>query len=331
MVNLFLLGGTPDEAVAVYCDSHVVKMTSECCQILCTVLHHWGTWEATNAKIPLWKPAYVKHPVVFWAQSSLNSATLVARYGQCLLDEYQRRYGKRHEAFKAIATCCGVICSISESHVDLAPDDPRRVRPTFLDKDELVAAARAMHGDAYADALAPKVFAYSCCGDKESYERGYYHAAVCAFALSVPGMSKAFNDKLTADLYAACAHIETLIDKGGEEEDRSTLSNMAGLMHVFYYACKVYIGFGKKRMPLAWWGEVGSIPTVVARFLPDVLRRVFLPNEVFPCVTGPPRRLATTKCLPFDSRTGPDRAPTAPDPRKRQRAVGGEGGEVVAA
>ena len=312
MVNLFLVGPDAVDAVAVYCDAHVVKMTSECCQILCTILHHWDFWEHINSKFPLWKPAYVKHPVVFWAQASINSATLVARYGQCLLDEYTHRYGKKHEAFNAIATCCAVIVKIMEGCVDLAPDDPARIRPTFLNKHDLVAAARKMYGDAYADKLAPKVFNFSCSADREAYERGYYHAAVCAFSLSVPGRSKAFNDKLTADLYACAGHIQEVMENEEDEDEEAVRANMAGIMHGLYYACKIYIGFGTQRKPLSWWGEVGSIPIVVAKFLPDAVERVFLPNMLLPAVTGPHRRLPTSKCLPFDAATNGERAPMVP-------------------
>lgn len=342
MVNLFLLGGEPEAAVKQYCDSHVVKMTSECAQILCTVLHHWGLWESTNAKFPLWKPAYVKHPVVFWAQASVNSALLLCRYGQCLLDEYAQRYGKQHEALKPIATASAIIANCFERWHALPTGHLAKQRPTFLDKTDLVAAARTKYDDKYADALAPKLYPFSACANRESFEAGYYHACVCAFALSVPGVSKATNDALTRDLYALGASIEEQIR--ADPDASSMVTSHAGTMHGLYYACKVYIGFGVKRSPPAWWGETGSVPEVVASFLPEVCQHVFLPYGILPANLGVPRRLPTTKCLAFDASNGNTRvsmvSPTivadditdasnseddvdvenaAPNPRKRPR------------
>ena len=314
MVNLFLLAADPRDAVMMYCDAHVVKILVESGQILATILKYWGLWDETNAKLEgrIWKPAYKEHPVMFWAQASLNSATLVVRYAQCLVDEYRRRYGKEHAATAIIVTCCGVIVDLAMNAESMAPDDPERIRPMYLNKTDLVAAARAMYGDAYAARLEPKVFEFACSADTATFDRGYYQAAVCCFSLSVPGRTKAFNKKLTADLYAAGAHMRLTIDEE-TNGNMSILANVAGLMHCIYYACKTYIGFGVQRKPMAWWGEVGRIPTVVSKFFGLILRRVFGPSELLPCYTGPARRLPTTKCLVFN--------PENPEPRAEMSAA----------
>lgn len=310
MVNLFLLAGDPKEAVAMYCDTHIVKMTSESCQILCTVLHHWGLWDAINDKggdCSLWKPAYIKHPVVFWAQSSIQSAVQVCRYAQCLLDEYKARYGTEHLATTTVWVCCKVILRQIEKWLAMDDYDECRIRSKGLNKADLITLARAAHGDKYADDLAPKVFDYTCAGDLESQETGYHHAAVCAFALKIPGKSTAFNKQLTADLYACGARLRSVLLDDPDPNIQEGVRNMAGLMHGLYYACKIYIGFGAERKPLAWWGEVGRIPKYIATFLPELIVSVFVKNGIMPCVTGPERRLPTSKCLPFPADKVDDR------------------------
>lgn len=101
-MNIFYLDRDIDRAVRYHCDSHVVKMSLETAQILCTALHRYG--------LPApYKPTHAKHPSVLWAGDSLEHFRWLKQFGKTLCAEYTFRYGKRHA---------------SENVIDALPDSP---------------------------------------------------------------------------------------------------------------------------------------------------------------------------------------------------------------
>lgn len=89
-MNIFYLDTNPVNAARMLCDKHVVKMTLETAQILCTVRHgaEWATY----------KPTHAKHPSVLWAGSSAYAYAWTAAHGIAIAAEYRKRYGKTHKS-----------------------------------------------------------------------------------------------------------------------------------------------------------------------------------------------------------------------------------------
>jgi hypothetical protein len=95
-MNVFAVDPDPRRAARALCDRHVVKMTLESAQILCTVarLHgHWAPYRLTHPD----------HPCVVWAGASAGNWRWVVRHGLALADEYERRYRRTHRSRKVIA------------------------------------------------------------------------------------------------------------------------------------------------------------------------------------------------------------------------------------
>lgn len=90
-MNLFVLHRDPVIAARWQCDRHVVKMTLETAQILCTAAHLLGQ-EAP------YKPTHVKHPCVLWTAACRGNWRWVVAHGLALADEYERRFGRTHKS-----------------------------------------------------------------------------------------------------------------------------------------------------------------------------------------------------------------------------------------
>lgn len=97
-MNIFVLSHCPVEPARLLCDKHVVKMTLETAQILCTVLREHGL-EAP------YKATHKNHPCTVWAGEAFMNFEWLVRHGYALVDEYQHRYGKKHKCFDAIWYC----------------------------------------------------------------------------------------------------------------------------------------------------------------------------------------------------------------------------------
>ncbi len=88
-MNLFAVHEDPIEAARALSDRHVVKMTLECAQILCTAARSLGQWAP-------YLPTHVKHPCVLWAGARRANWNWVVMHGLALAEEYERRYGRVH-------------------------------------------------------------------------------------------------------------------------------------------------------------------------------------------------------------------------------------------
>jgi hypothetical protein len=96
-VNVFAVDRDPARAARALCDRHVVKMTLETAQILCTAartrLGRAAPYRATHAS----------HPCVEWAAARRANWDWLVRHGLALADEYERRFGRVHASRVVIA------------------------------------------------------------------------------------------------------------------------------------------------------------------------------------------------------------------------------------
>jgi hypothetical protein len=96
-VNVFAVDRDPVRAARALCDRHVVKMTLETAQILCTVARTRFGQDAP------YRPTHARHPCVEWAASRRANWDWLVRHGLALADEYRRRYGRVHPSRAVIA------------------------------------------------------------------------------------------------------------------------------------------------------------------------------------------------------------------------------------
>lgn len=91
-MNIFVLDENPRTAAKYHCDVHVIKMTVETAQILCTVNHLYGI----HKDIP-YKPTHQHHPCVKWACESYQNYSWLSELGISLTKEFTFRRGKIHK------------------------------------------------------------------------------------------------------------------------------------------------------------------------------------------------------------------------------------------
>ncbi len=93
-MNIFYLDDDLTMCAQYHCDSHVIKMTLESTQILCTVLHE-------NGGDAPYKPTHKKHPCVTWVSKSLENWIWLRELTSELNKEYRHRFDKdkSHQSF----------------------------------------------------------------------------------------------------------------------------------------------------------------------------------------------------------------------------------------
>lgn len=79
-------------------DKHVVKMTLETAQLLCSAVNLAG---GTSP----YKTTHKNHPSAVWARSSKQNFEWLVLHGLALSKEYTYRYNKVHACEKVIADC----------------------------------------------------------------------------------------------------------------------------------------------------------------------------------------------------------------------------------
>lgn len=94
-MNIFVLSEEPQLAAQYHCDKHIVKMPTECGQMLSTAL-------IVQGQEAYWKPCHAKHPCTLWAAENRSNFAWLCELGYQLCSEYTFRYGKIHGALKAI-------------------------------------------------------------------------------------------------------------------------------------------------------------------------------------------------------------------------------------
>lgn len=95
-MNVFAVDRDPERAARALCDRHVVKMTLETAQILCTAAR------ALGQRAP-YRPTHARHPCVVWAAARRANWEWLVRHGLALADEFERRYGRAHPSRAVIA------------------------------------------------------------------------------------------------------------------------------------------------------------------------------------------------------------------------------------
>lgn len=106
-MNIFVLSNYPNECAVALCDKHVVKMTLETAQILCSALSLHGVDTPYRA-------THKNHPCVLWAADSWENAIWLWHYGVYLGREYTYRYGKVHKSADVI--------NWARPHIDVIPN-----------------------------------------------------------------------------------------------------------------------------------------------------------------------------------------------------------------
>jgi len=86
-MNIFVLDRDIDACARFHCDQHVVKMTLESAQIICSAffLHGFDT---------PYRPTHLRHPCVLWAAESYANLRWLRSLAEALNREYRYRYEK---------------------------------------------------------------------------------------------------------------------------------------------------------------------------------------------------------------------------------------------
>ena len=95
-MNIFVLDTNPTKAAQLQCDKHVVKMTLESAQMLCTA-HR--LLDGDDVDPLLYKAAHKKHPCTLWTMESDANYKWHLSHFYALAKEYEYRYGKQHLSF----------------------------------------------------------------------------------------------------------------------------------------------------------------------------------------------------------------------------------------
>ena len=113
-MNIFVLHPDPGIAARMQCDRHVVKMTLESAQMLCTAINELG------GQAP-YKSAHVNHPCSVWARETLSNFIWLWEHGTALANEYTERYGKVHKSEAVMWECMDKLRPLSFVHFSRTP------------------------------------------------------------------------------------------------------------------------------------------------------------------------------------------------------------------
>ncbi len=89
-MNIFILDKDIEKCAQYHCDQHVVKMTLESVQMLCTALNKKGF--ATP-----YKSTHIKHPCVLWVEESYDNFVWLKNLAFELNTEYRFRFEKESD------------------------------------------------------------------------------------------------------------------------------------------------------------------------------------------------------------------------------------------
>lgn len=95
-MNIFILDDNIEKSVRYLCDKHVVKMTLETAQLLCS------PYDPGSAP---YKRAHYNHPCAKWTRASEQNYEWLLDYGYHIAHEYTHRYGKLHKSLEVIDWC----------------------------------------------------------------------------------------------------------------------------------------------------------------------------------------------------------------------------------
>lgn len=95
-MNIFFLDRDPKTCAQSHCDKHVVKMTLETAQMLCTAHRTLdGNWGNNH----LYKSTHIAHPSCKWVRDSIQHYVWTADLFYWLSWTYHQRYNREHKSF----------------------------------------------------------------------------------------------------------------------------------------------------------------------------------------------------------------------------------------
>lgn len=126
-MNIFVLSRDVDKAARALADVHVVKMTLETTQLLCTAIRYLVP---DMPEDNLYRETHSNHPCTIWARSSPANYMWLLRYGFALCEEYTLRYGRVHKCQSVLSLLPVFKCDEEPSSFALAmPDEFKHSNP----------------------------------------------------------------------------------------------------------------------------------------------------------------------------------------------------------
>lgn len=95
-MNIFVLDKDPSKAVKYLHNRHVVKMTLETAQLICTAQYYADN---INDDDIVYRKTHFNHPCSIWARQSIQNYDWLCEYGYEIAKEYEFRYGKVHKSY----------------------------------------------------------------------------------------------------------------------------------------------------------------------------------------------------------------------------------------
>lgn len=92
-MNIFCLDSDPKVAAQLQCDKHVVKMTLESAQMLCTTHRFFASSHITEK---FYRLTHQNHPCAIWTRETSGNYMWLYNHFCGLCEEYTFRYGKKH-------------------------------------------------------------------------------------------------------------------------------------------------------------------------------------------------------------------------------------------
>lgn len=95
-MNIFVLDKDMKKSAEYTCDKHVIKMTLEHLQLLCSAYYYTGQEHLSPYGL-----THKNHPMAIWVRESLSNWIWLRDYNLVMNEEYKYRYGKDH--------ACGIL------------------------------------------------------------------------------------------------------------------------------------------------------------------------------------------------------------------------------
>jgi hypothetical protein len=125
-MNIFAVDEDPTLAARALCDQHVIKMTLESAQMLCTITGQVA-----------YRPTHEHHPCVLWLKESGANAAWLYQHALALATEYTHRFQRVHSSEGVIRSLqARWLSAFWEDHmpfVQCVPDDLVRLEGGEVD------------------------------------------------------------------------------------------------------------------------------------------------------------------------------------------------------
>lgn len=118
------------------CDKHIVKMTLETAQLLCS------PFKDSDIIAP-YRITHYNHPCSIWARTSIENFFILYKYGVAISNEYTYRYEKKHKSLDVIEWCFSNINHIP--FLTINKTEPPQCMPDNCKDNNLITAYRAYY------------------------------------------------------------------------------------------------------------------------------------------------------------------------------------------